>query len=247
MEEAWTDYEKTWKDLKKHPRGGKASSKLQTQHLRTCLANLGYSGYTATHLSWLFDVWICVMCDPSMEERHKTHGEKKRWQPWATRGGNPTAIQASGGRAFSDEGEIWRALPTHRKHIENTSPSASNPRCESTTRKNPCHQPFLTIVVQTSESTASKQLLAWKMRLACRATKLKPLILDCRQVSPECFGTLVQGSGWTSQMYYINTLSAQIMLYMHRSIHDHMQNFGRCWFIDAFPGSFVSSLWGSKL
>ena len=66
-ESEWRKHEKTmkktWKDLKKHPRGRKASSKLQTQHVRTCLAIAATCGYTATHLSWLFDVWICVMCD----------------------------------------------------------------------------------------------------------------------------------------------------------------------------------------
>lgn len=146
-------------------------------------------------------------------------------------GGNRGQPVAATGRPSKPQVEELLATKErsgeHFPHIENTSKthhSASNPRCESTTRKNPCPQPFLTIVVQTSESTASKQLLAWKMRLACRATKLKPLILDCRQVSPECFGTLVQGSGWTSQMYCINTLSAQIMLYirMHTCTEAYM-------------------------
>lgn len=57
-ESEWS-MKRLWKDMKRSEKTSKrrkASSKLQTQHLRTCLA------IAATLLqvfSWLFDVWIC--------------------------------------------------------------------------------------------------------------------------------------------------------------------------------------------
>lgn len=169
MEEAWKDYEKIWKNIQEE------ESIKQTTNAAFADV-LGYSGYMRLHCyTSLLAVWRVNMCDVwsvnggatqnPWKKTEKTDGIRPKMAQATKpifRGPLPTG-QPDAGNPWPFVGHPrlrWKSIQRlERGYFDTSTYTSKTPRCESTTRKNPCHQPFLTSCRLLNRQQASNCLL----------------------------------------------------------------------------------------